>query len=96
MRRRSSVAASASENLRLVECISRIDADTLSYEFTMDDQKTWVRTWTAQFLLRKEKAMYEVACHEGNYGMANILSGARAAEKAAPHREEMTDHHGVR
>jgi len=77
------VARGASENLRLTERISRADAETLSYEFTIDDSTTWVRPWTAQFPLTKETAMYETACHEGNYALANILSAARAAEKAA-------------
>jgi hypothetical protein len=77
------IARGASENLRLVEKISRVDADNLSYEFTIDDLKTWVKPWTAQFALTKEVGMYEIACHEGNYGMFNILSAARAADKAS-------------
>jgi len=73
----------ASEHLKLTERISRIDADTLSYEFTINDPHTWPRPWTAQFPLTKEPVLYETACHEGNYGMANILSAVRAAEKKA-------------
>ena len=72
-----------SENLHLIERISRVDDETLSYEFTIDDPTTWVRPWTAQFPLRPAIAMYETACHEGNYGMFGILSAARAAEREA-------------
>ena len=71
------------ENMALVERIRRIDADTLSYQFTIDDPTTWVRPWTAEFPLRKESALYELACHEGNYGMEGILSAARTAEREA-------------
>ncbi len=71
----------ATENLKVTERFKRIDADRLSYEFTMDDPQTWTRPWTAQFELRKETGMYETVCHEGNYGMTNMLSAARAEEK---------------
>ena len=77
------VTRGGSVTLRLVERISRVDDETLSYAFTIDDPATWVRPWTAQFPLTVETAMYETACHEGNYGMFNILSAARAAEREA-------------
>ncbi len=74
----------STENLHLVERFTRIDADTLLYEFTADDPHTWTRPWTAQITLaRIEGPIFEFACHEGNRGIANTLSGARAAEKAA-------------
>ena len=49
----------------------------------MDDPKTWVRPWTIAMPLVREPGyqLFEYACHEGNYAMTNILSGARAAEK---------------
>jgi hypothetical protein len=72
----------ASEELRLTERIRRVDRDTLSYEFTVNDPKTWIAQWTAEFPLTKERAMYELACHEGNYGMFGILRAARAEDKA--------------
>ena len=71
------------ENMRLVERIRRLDADTLSYQFTIEDPTVWVRPWTAEFPLRKESALYELACHEGNYGLEGILSAARAMERDA-------------
>jgi len=55
----------------------------LLYEFTVNDPTTWTKPWTAQLPMRKtELPMYEYACHEGNYGMTGILSGARALEKS--------------
>jgi hypothetical protein len=60
-----------------------VDADTLLYEFTIDDPTVWTRPWTAAVPMTKSQdQMYEYACHEGNYGLFNILSGARAEEKA--------------
>jgi len=73
----------AGPNLRLTEKFKRIDADTLLYEFTVTDPTTWAKPWTAQVPMRKsDQPMYEYACHEGNYGMPNLLSAARAVEKA--------------
>jgi len=74
----------SSPNLHLVERIRRVDADSLLYEFTVDDPTTWTRPWTAQVpMVKAEGAIYEYACHEGNYGMFGILSGARAIERKA-------------
>ena len=74
----------SSQNLHLVERFTRVDPDTLVYEFTVEDPTTWTRPWTAQIPMAKsEDLMYEYACHEGNYGMMNLLSAARAVEKAA-------------
>lgn len=53
------------------------------YEFTVDDPTTWTMPWTAQIPMTKtEEVMYEFACHEANYSLANVLAGARAREKA--------------
>jgi len=72
----------SSANLHLVERFTRADADTLLYEFTVEDPTTWTRAWTAAVPMKKtELPMYEYACHEGNYGMFGILEGARAEEK---------------
>jgi hypothetical protein len=71
-------------NLHLVERFTRTDANTLLYEFTVEDPTMWTRPWTAVVPMRKsDDPIYEYACHEGNYAMASILAGARAAEKAA-------------
>jgi len=71
-------------SFHLVERFTRIDKDTLVYEFTAEDPATWVRPWTAQIRLTQiEGPIFEFACHEGNLGIANTLSGARALEKAA-------------
>ena len=60
----------------------RVDANSLRYQFTIDDPTTWDRTWTGEYTwpITKER-IYEYACHEGNYAMTNILKGARLKEK---------------
>ena len=69
-------------NLHLVERLSRGDANTLLYEFTVTDPTTWTKPWTAQIpMVKTAGPIYEYACHEGNYGMTGLLSGARAVEK---------------
>ena len=72
--------------LHLTERFRRVDANTVHYEVTVDDPTTFARPWTARLNLRndpRQPQVYEYACHEGNYAMFNILSGARADEKAA-------------
>jgi len=72
------------ENLHVTERFTRTDADTIVYRFTVDDPSVWTKSWSGELLLRKMKGpLLEYACHEGNYGLPNILAGARAAEKAA-------------
>ncbi|HET7609853.1 MAG TPA: hypothetical protein VFL84_14325 [Gammaproteobacteria bacterium] len=73
----------ASENMHVTERITRVDDDTLEYAFTVVDPDTWAEPWGGVYPLTKlDGLLYEYACTEGNYGMANILSGARAGEKA--------------
>jgi hypothetical protein len=74
-----------SDKLTLVERLRRVDADTLRYEFTVNDPETYTRPWTAAFDLDSKPGyeIYEYACHEGNLGLANMLSAARAEERAA-------------
>jgi hypothetical protein len=73
-----------SRNMQLTERFTRRDADTLIYEFTVDDPQTYARPWTVQVpLTRTDGQVYEYACHEGNYGMAGALAGARARERQA-------------
>ena len=71
------------DQLKVTERFTRIGADTIRYQFTLDDPGTWVRPWSGEIVMRKfEGPIFEYACHEGNYGLAFILSAARAAEGA--------------
>jgi hypothetical protein len=71
----------SSENLHVVERFTRADPNSILYEFTVEDPTTWATPWKGEMLLMKtEGPIFEYACHEGNYGMANTLRGARAAE----------------
>jgi hypothetical protein len=71
-------------HLHLVERFTLLDRDTLEYRFTVSDPSTWTRPWTVSFpMTRTEGPIYEYACHEGNYGLMNILSAARWQEKTA-------------
>ena len=70
-----------SEALKIVERFTRVDRDTLVYEFTVEDPTWWARPWTAAIPMKTtEGPIFEYACHEGNYGMTNLLTGARAQE----------------
>ena len=72
------------ENMTLIERYRRTGPDTLVYAFTVDDPTIWTAPWTGIFTFGKDDDQYELveyACHEGNYGMTNILSGARAEER---------------
>ena len=74
----------STENLHLLERFTRVDPDTILYEFTVDDPATFTKPWTAQIPMnRSEGPVFEYACHEGNYAMVDMLSGARADEKKA-------------
>jgi hypothetical protein len=71
--------------LHVVERFRRIDDGTVGYEVTVEDPATFARPWTAALSLRRDRRQIQVleyACHEGNYAMTNILSGARAAERS--------------
>jgi hypothetical protein len=71
----------ASDGMRVVERFTRVDATTIQYDFTVTDPKTWTRSWSGSVPMRSfEGPIYEYACHEGNYGLANILRGARVQE----------------
>ena len=71
-------------NLHLIERFTRTSPDSLLYEFTVDDPTAFTKPWTAQIAVTRTKGLiFEYACHEGNYAMVDILSGARAAEKRA-------------
>ncbi len=74
-----------SDALRLIERITRIAPDELSYDVVIDDPKTWAKPWTIHIPYKLDPAyiIYEYACHEANYGLLDILKGARAQEAAA-------------
>ena len=73
----------SADNLHLVERLTRVDADTIDYRFTVTDPTTWTRPWTARVPLnRNDGPLYEYACHEGNDGLAGILQVNRNIEKA--------------
>jgi hypothetical protein len=73
----------STEKLHVVEKFRRTSADTLQWEVTIDDPGAWSKPWSAMIPLRQSKdAIYEYACHEGNYGLRDILAGARAEDKA--------------
>ena len=66
-------------NLTLTERFTRVDPDTLRYDVTIDDPTVWTQPWTYSVPMRKNpEPVYEYACHEGNYGLENILAGAVA------------------
>ncbi len=73
-----------SETARVTERFTRTGPDTLHYEFTVDDPETWTRPWSGALpYARADGPMFEFACHEGNYGMMNMMAGSRAEEAAA-------------
>jgi len=75
----------SSEDMTLVERYTRIGPGVIQYEFTVDDPTVWTTPWTAMFRWDLDDSQYELveyACHEGNYGMSNILSGARTRDAA--------------
>ena len=75
--------ARISDALVVTERFTRVAADQIDYEMHVSDPKTWTRPWTMRYPLKLDDdyGFYEYACHEGNYSMFNILSGARAADK---------------
>ena len=78
------VALGLGSTLRLTERFTRVSEDTLLYKYTVDDPATFTAPFTAAVPMRRSDALiYEYACHEGNYGMINALSGARAADASS-------------
>jgi hypothetical protein len=74
----------SSDKLHLVERFTRANADTLIYQFTVEDPTTWARPWTVEIPMTKAQGLiYEWACHEGNTMISNILRGARVADEEA-------------
>lgn len=72
------------DKLHVVERLTRVDADTILYRFTVEDPETWDESWTAETAWSKVAGpIFEYACHEGNYSLRNTLDGARVAEQEA-------------
>jgi len=72
----------SSPSLHLVERFTRVDGDTLRYDFTVDDPATWTKKWSASIpMSRTGDLIYEYACHEANYALEGVLKGARYQEK---------------
>jgi hypothetical protein len=72
----------ATTNLQLVERFTRVDQDTLRYEFTVEDPETWTKKWSASIpMTRSSELMFEYACHEANYGLEGVLKGARYQDR---------------
>jgi len=72
----------AGENMRLTERFTRTDADTLLYQFTVDDSKSFERRWSGKIPMKRAPGpIYEYACHEGNYSLVNTLTISRTEER---------------
>jgi len=72
------------ENLHLIERLTRLDGESIRYQFTVDDPTAFTRQWTGELIFVKSKGLlFEYACQEGNEGMSGILAGARAEERKA-------------
>jgi hypothetical protein len=79
----------ARENLLLTERYTRVGPETIDFRLTIEDETQWTQPWTVAYLMRPaEGELYEYACHEGNYGLRNILENARAEEEAAAEAAE--------
>ena len=73
-----------SETARVIERFTRVDADTIDYQITINDPATYTKPWTAAIPMTKlEVPLFEYACHEGNYALPGILAGGRAEERSA-------------
>jgi hypothetical protein len=77
------------QNLHVVERLTRVDADTILYQFTVEDPGMWTKPWSGEMPISKMQGqLYEYACHEANYGLVNTLKGARVAEEEAAKKKE--------
>lgn len=71
----------SSDQMRVTERFTRVADDEILYTFTVEDDGTWERPWTAEMPMKRTRGpIFEHACHEGNFGLTNILAGARAEE----------------
>ena len=78
-----------SEHLKVVERLTRLSADTIDYEITVSDPTVWTEPWTVAVpMTAMDQTVFEYACHEGNYALPNILSGARVEEREAAGQQQ--------
>jgi hypothetical protein len=74
----------SSQDLKVTERFTRVDANNIVYKATMEDASTWTKPWTVELPFAAASGpIYEYACHEGNYAIEDILAGARKAEAEA-------------
>jgi hypothetical protein len=72
------------DTLRVVERFTRVSDDTIDYRFTIEDPSHWTRPFSGEYpFVKTDEKLYEYACHEGNYSMRNMLTGARHQEQLA-------------
>ena len=76
------------ENLKVIERFTMVSPTRMNYRFEIVDPTLWDKPWGGEYEFVRGGQMYEYACHEGNYGLANILSGARAEDAQAAGREQ--------
>ena len=78
-----------SEDMKVTERFTRVDEQTINYEFTVDDPTTYTRPWIGEVPFKAmDDLVYEYACHEANYSLFNVLSGARAEEREAAKKKQ--------
>ena len=73
----------SSENLKVTERFTRVAPNRLLYQFTVEDATMWDAPWGGEYEFAATGDVYEYACHEGNYGLQNILAGARDEDRQA-------------
>jgi hypothetical protein len=74
----------SSQDVKVIERLTRTGEKTIRYEFTVEDPHTWAQPWKAELpFIKTEGPIFEHACNEGNYSMSNMLAGARRDEKEA-------------
>ena len=79
----------ATDQLHVIERFSRLDENTLLYEFTVEDPQVWTEAWSGSYTWpQTDERVYEYACHEGNYALGGVLRGARLLEKEAMEAKE--------
>jgi len=68
------------DTMRVIERLTRVGPDAIDYQFTIDDPHIFTRPWTATMPMTRGGPIFEYACHEGNYSIRNMLTGARSDE----------------